>query len=41
MNEFSRTSLKGQGLLVLEQGIARVCSIGVQILFDYNLDRHF
>ena len=28
MNEFSQTSLKGQGLLLLEQGIARVCSIG-------------
>ena len=32
MNEFSQTSLKGQGLLILEQGIARVCSIGVQVL---------
>ena len=28
LNEFSQTSLKWQGLLLLEQGIARVCSIG-------------
>ena len=28
MNEFNQTSLKGQGLLLLEQGISRVCSIG-------------
>ena len=32
MNEFSQTSLKGQGLLLLEQGIACVCSIGEQVL---------
>ena len=32
MNEFSQTSLKGQGLLLLEQGIARVCSIGELVL---------
>ena len=32
MNEFSQTSLKGQGLLLLEQGTARVCSIGEQVL---------
>ena len=32
MNEISQTSLKGQGLLLLEQGIARVCSIGEQVL---------
>ena len=31
MNEFSQTSLKGQGLLLLEQGITRVCSIGVVV----------
>ena len=30
--EFSQTSLKGQGLLLLEQGIACVCSIGEQVL---------
>ena len=35
MNEFSQTSLKGQGLLLLEQGIARVCSIGEQVLQSY------
>ena len=34
MNEFSQTSLKGQGLLLLEQGIARVCSIGEQVLLE-------
>ena len=32
MNELSQTSLKGQGLLLLEQGIARVCSIGEKVL---------
>ena len=32
MNEFSQTSLKGQGLLLLEQVIARVCSKGEQVL---------
>ena len=31
-DEFSQTSLNGQGLLLLEQGIARVCSIGEQVL---------
>ena len=32
VNEFSQTSLKGQGLLLLEQGIARVCSLGELVL---------
>ena len=32
MNEFSQTSLKGQGLLIFEQGIARVYSIGELVL---------
>ena len=31
VNKFSQTSLKRQGLLLLEQGIARVCSIGEQV----------
>ena len=33
MNEFSQTSLKGQGLLLLGQSIARVCSIGELVLY--------
>jgi hypothetical protein len=30
MNEFSQISLRGQGLLLLEQDIVRLCSIGEQ-----------
>ena len=32
VNEFSQTSQKGQGFLLLEQGIALVCSIGELVL---------
>ena len=35
MNEFSQTPLKVQSLLLLEQGIASVCSIGEQVLQSY------